>query len=82
MKTLKQEEAYRNEYRAFRDARSSIREFLERVYNKKRLHSALGYLRLLPSSSRTAVKHEVAAQLFALGLGPQAPRDLPLFPPE
>jgi putative transposase len=44
MKTLKQEEVYRNEYRDFHDARSSIGEFLERVYNQKRLHSALGYL--------------------------------------
>ncbi len=44
MKTLKQEEVYRNEYRDFQDARSSIGEFLERVYNRKRLHSALGYL--------------------------------------
>ena len=44
MKTLKQEEVYRNEYRDFNDARSSIAEFLERVYNQNRLHSALGYL--------------------------------------
>ena len=44
MKTLKQEEVYRNEYRDFHDARSSIGEFLERVYNQKRLHSALGYV--------------------------------------
>ena len=44
LKTLKQEEVYRNEYRDFHDARSGIGEFLERVYNRKRLHSALGYL--------------------------------------
>jgi putative transposase len=44
MKTLKQEEVYRNEYRDFHEARSSIGQFLERVYNQKRLHSALGYL--------------------------------------
>jgi putative transposase len=44
MKTLKQEEVYRNEYRDFQDARCSVGEFLERVYNRKRLHSALGYL--------------------------------------
>jgi len=44
MKTLKQEEVYRNEYIDFQDAYSSIGEFLERVYNQKRLHSALGYL--------------------------------------
>ncbi len=44
MKTLKQEEVYRNEYRNFHDACGSIGEFLERVYNQKRLHSALGYV--------------------------------------
>ena len=44
MKTLKCEEVYRNEYYDFREALSSIGEFLERVYNQKRLHSALGYL--------------------------------------
>jgi putative transposase len=44
MKTLKYEEVYRNEYRDFAEARASIGEFLEQVYNQKRLHSALGYL--------------------------------------
>ncbi len=43
MKTLKQEEVYRNKYRDFNDARASIAQFLERVYNQRRLHSALGY---------------------------------------
>ena len=44
MKTLKYEEVYRNEYRDFHDAHASISEFLELVYNRKRLHSALGYV--------------------------------------
>jgi transposase InsO family protein len=44
MKTLKYEEVYRNEYRDFCEARGSVGEFLERVYNQKRLHSALGYV--------------------------------------
>jgi putative transposase len=44
MKTLKYEEVLRNEYRDLADARASIREFLEKVYNHKRLHSALGYV--------------------------------------
>ncbi len=44
MKTLKYEEVYRNEYRDFQEARARIGEFLESVYNQKRLHSALGYL--------------------------------------
>jgi putative transposase len=43
MKTLKYEEVYRQEYRDLAEARASIEHFLERVYNQKRLHSALGY---------------------------------------
>jgi Integrase core domain len=44
MKTLKYEEVHRNEYRDLAEARTSIREFLEKIYNQKRLHSALRYL--------------------------------------
>jgi putative transposase len=43
MKTLKYEEVYRTEYRNLADARSAIGVFLEKVYNEKRLHSALSY---------------------------------------
>ena len=44
IKTLKYEEVFRNEYRNLAEALASIREFIEKVYNLKRLHSALGYL--------------------------------------
>jgi putative transposase len=44
LKTLKYEEVYRSEYRDLADARAGIGGFLEKVYNPKRLHSALGYL--------------------------------------
>jgi transposase InsO family protein len=43
MKTLKAEEVYRQEYRDLREARASIAQFIDEVYNQKRLHSALGY---------------------------------------
>jgi len=34
---------YRQEYRDLADARASIDRFIEKIYNGKRLHSALGY---------------------------------------
>jgi transposase InsO family protein len=43
IKTLKYEEVYRMEYRNLAEAQASIQQFLEKVYNQKRLHSALGY---------------------------------------
>jgi transposase InsO family protein len=43
MKTLKYEEVYRSEYRDLWEAKASIGQFLEKVYNQQRLHSALGY---------------------------------------
>jgi putative transposase len=43
MKTLKYEEVYRQEYRGMTEALASIAEFIDRTYNQKRLHSALGY---------------------------------------
>jgi len=43
MKTLKYEEVHRQDYRDLADARASIERFLEKIYNGKRLHSALDY---------------------------------------
>jgi transposase InsO family protein len=58
MKTLKYEQVHRNEYRDLAEARASIAEFLEKVYNQKRLHSALGYL---PPAEFEAQHHKDAA---------------------
>jgi transposase InsO family protein len=62
IKTLKYEEVYRTEYRNLGEAKDSMKEFLEKIYNEKRLHSALGYrpprefeqLRLLAPRARVA----------------------------
>jgi putative transposase len=43
MKTLKQEEIYCRDYRDLEDLASHVEEFLDRYYNRQRLHSALGY---------------------------------------
>jgi transposase InsO family protein len=43
MKTLKYDEVHRQEYRDLGEAQTCIQRFLEKVYNQKRLHSALGY---------------------------------------
>jgi putative transposase len=43
-KTLKREEVYLKQYQTFQEAEDNIRQFIEDVYNTKRLHSSLGYL--------------------------------------
>lgn len=44
MRTIKEEEVDLSEYRDYADARRQLGRFLDAVYNRKRIHSALGYL--------------------------------------
>ena len=75
LKTLKYEEVYRQEYRDLAEARASIERFLEKVYNEKRLHSALGYLppvefeqSLAPVSGTTPRPWRDIAQVLETGV--------------
>jgi putative transposase len=62
MRTIKEEEVALTEYRDYADARRQLGRFLDGVYNRKRIHSALGYL--------TPVEFE--QQWRAQGCGSQA----------
>jgi len=44
IKTLKYEEVYLWEYETYDEAHKNIKKFLEIVYNKKRIHSSIGYI--------------------------------------
>jgi hypothetical protein len=43
LKTLKREEVYATEYRDLDHLRENLAAFIDRYYNRVRLHSALGY---------------------------------------
>lgn len=57
IKTLKQEEIYTRSYRDRADLELHIAEFLDQYYNRRRLHSALGYRS--PESFERSLRAEV-----------------------
>jgi transposase InsO family protein len=61
MKTLKYEEVFRSDYRDLQEAQLSIREFLEKICNTKRLHSALGYVPPAEFEANLAAQQKDAA---------------------
>lgn len=58
MKTLKHEEIYLRPYRTMADAIAQLPHYLEELYNRRRLHSALGYR---PPEEFEAAHHTTAA---------------------
>ena len=61
MKTLKYEEVHRNEYQDLAEVRREVGIFLEKIYNHKRLHSAIGYLPPAEFESNLAARPKGAA---------------------
>jgi len=61
MRTLKEEEVQGRDYRDLEDARERIGDFLEQLYNRQRLHSALQYLTPEEFEREAAVESDGAA---------------------
>jgi putative transposase len=69
IKTLKREEVDARRYASFAELRQHVEEFIEQIYNKVRLHSALGYrspeeFERAPDAGASVVKWSPAALSF------------------
>ena len=61
IKTLKREEIYANDYHDLAHLKANIKEFIERYYNRCRLHSALGY------QSPEEFEQAASSDVFSMG---------------
>lgn len=63
MRTIKEEEVDLSDYQDYTEARQQIKKFLEEVYNKKRIHSALGYLTPIEFENQWNNQNETAVKV-------------------
>ena len=61
MRTIKEEEVDLSEYEDFGDALRGLGRFLDEVYNRKRIHSSLGYLTPAEYESQWREEHSARA---------------------
>lgn len=61
MRTIKEEEVDLSEYEDFGDALRGLGRFLDDVYNRKRIHSSLGYLTPAEFESQWRERHSASA---------------------
>ncbi len=61
MRTIKEEEVDLSEYEDFADAQRGLGGFLDDVYNRKRIHSSLGYLTPAEFEAEWREKHSARA---------------------
>lgn len=66
IRTIKEEEVYLSDYDDFLDALSQIGYFIEEIYEKKRIHSSLGYL--TPVEFEHAYREKHVEQMSSLSM--------------
>lgn len=66
MKTLKQQEVYLTHYETYLDVVDNLPQFIEEVYNEKRVHSGIGYL--TPNELEKLVELKTDVSRFELEL--------------
>lgn len=67
IRTIKEEEVDLSEYRDFAEAQAQIGHFIEEVYQKKRIHSSLGYR--TPQEYEDVYRRTNVEQMSSLSVG-------------